>query len=393
MKIAYLNCSSGISGDMLLAGLVDCGASWAKLKQQLAALKLPGLQLTRRRVRRGHIRATQISVRAAPGARLNSMASVLRCLGQSKLPSPVQTRVRQVFTALAEAEAVVHGETKEHVHFHQLGDVDTIVDITGCVLALDMLNIERVYASAVVVGNGQVSCGTEVFPVPAPAVLQLLKGRTLRVDPRIDQETVTPTGAALVSVISREAGDSVLLRVERTGYGAGTRQFASLPNVLTVMLGQAGGDAAANEVCLIEATIDDMLPLGFQPVFESLLAKGALDVCTVPVMMKKQRPGVILRVMAPPERQEEVLAILFQETTTLGARIGRVQRRVLERKILKLKSEYGIMVDIKLGIFAGNIVTVSPEYEQCRSIARRVGKPFKTVYDRVKAQALQEVKT
>jgi len=393
MKIAYLNCSSGISGDMLLAGLVDCGASWAKLKQQLAALKLPGLQLTRRRVRRGHIRATQISVRAAPGARLNSMASVLRCLGQSKLPSPVQTRVRQVFTALAEAEAVVHGETKEHVHFHQLGDVDTIVDITGCVLALDMLNIERVYASAVVVGTGQVSCGTEVFPVPAPAVLQLLKGRTLRVDPRIDQETVTPTGAALVSVISREAGDSVLLRVERTGYGAGTRQFASLPNVLTVMLGQAGGDAAANEVCLIEATIDDMLPLGFQPVFESLLAKGALDVCTVPVMMKKQRPGVILRVMAPPERQEEVLAILFQETTTLGARIGRVQRRVLERKILKLKSEYGIMVDIKLGIFAGNIVTVSPEYEQCRSIARRVGKPFKTVYDRVKAQALQEVKT
>jgi len=393
MKIAYLNCTSGISGDMLLAGLVDCGASWAKLKQQLAALKLPGLQLTRRRVRRGHIRATQISVRAAPGARLNSMASVLRCLGQSKLPSPVQTRVRQVFTALAEAEAVVHGETKEHVHFHQLGDVDTIVDITGCVLALDMLNIERVYASAVVVGTGQVSCGTEVFPVPAPAVLQLLKGRTLRVDPRIDQETVTPTGAALVSVISREAGDSVLLRVERTGYGAGTRQFASLPNVLTVMLGQAGGDAAANEVCLIEATIDDMLPLGFQPVFESLLAKGALDVCTVPVMMKKQRPGVILRVMAPPERQEEVLAILFQETTTLGARIGRVQRRVLERKILKLKSEYGIMVDIKLGIFAGNIVTVSPEYEQCRSIARRVGKPFKTVYDRVKAQALQEVKT
>jgi len=393
MKIAYLNCTSGISGDMLLAGLVDCGASWAKLKQQLAALKLPGLQLTRRRVRRGHIRATQISVRAAPGARLNSMASVLRCLGQSKLPSPVQTRVRQVFTALAEAEAVVHGETKEHVHFHQLGDVDTIIDITGCVLALDMLNIERVYASAVVVGTGQVSCGTEVFPVPAPAVLQLLKGRTLRVDPRIDQETVTPTGAALVSVISREAGDSVLLRVERTGYGAGTRQFASLPNVLTVMLGQAGGDAAANEVCLIEATIDDMLPLGFQPVFESLLAKGALDVCTVPVMMKKQRPGVILRVMAPPERQEEVLAILFQETTTLGARIGRVQRRVLERKILKLKSEYGIMVDIKLGIFAGNIVTVSPEYEQCRSIARRVGKPFKTVYDRVKAQALQEVKT
>ena len=393
MKIAYLNCSSGISGDMLLAALVNCGASWAKLKQQLAALKLPGLQLTRRRVRRGHIRATQISVRAAPGARLNSMASVLRCLGQSKLPSPVQTRVRLVFTALAEAEAVVHGETKEHVHFHQLGDVDTIIDITGCVLALDMLNIERVYASAVVVGTGQVSCGTEVFPVPAPAVLQLLKGRTLRVDPRIDQETVTPTGAALVSVISREAGDSVLLRVERTGYGAGTRQFASLPNVLTVMLGQAGGDAAANEVCLIEATIDDMLPLGFQPVFESLLAKGALDVCTVPVMMKKQRPGVILRVMAPPERQEEVLAILFQETTTLGARIGRVQRRVLERKILKLKSEYGIMVDIKLGIFAGNIVTVSPEYEQCRSIARRVGKPFKTVYDRVKAQALQEVKT
>ncbi|MCP4650945.1 MAG: nickel pincer cofactor biosynthesis protein LarC [PVC group bacterium] len=390
MKIAYLDCFSGISGDMTLGAFIDCGVKVADLKKQLAKLKIKGFDLKVRRVKRGHISGTKVDVMVGNKVRFSNLKRVFSLIDKSSLDKEVKQRAKDVYSNLAKAEAAVHREKIDSVHFHQLGDLDTVIDIVGCVICMKLLGIEKMYASSLTLGSGMVRCGKDIFPLPAPATLQLLKKRSVAMDPGLKHETVTPTGAAIIATLTQEVVGSLPMRVIKTGYGAGTYQDPQMPNLLTVIIADVEKKYVHDTVNVVAVNIDDTLPLNFEILFERLFASGALDVYTVPVMMKKMRPGILLHVLAEDGCLDKVLAHIFEETTTLGVRISKVFRRKIERKVLNLKTDYGIIVGVKIGSLGGQIVNIAPEYEDCKKIALRKKLPFKTVYDRVKAQAVKK---
>ena len=392
MKIAYIDCYSGISGDMLLGGLIDCGVKVSELKKELAKLKIKGVDIRIRQVKRGHITGTKVDIVGDHLRHFHNLKEVLNCLNKSKLEISVKKIAVDVFTILAKAEAKVHRQKLDTVHFHQLGSLDTIVDVVGCILAIKMLGVEKVYASAVTLGSGKVQCGKDVFPLPAPATLQLLKDRTVFIDASLRHETVTPTGAALLSALTHELPAHFPLQVKNVGYGAGSYSDDKLANLLTVMVAESEEKYLTDRITVIEANIDDILPLNFEILFERLFGAGALDVYTVPVMMKKMRQGTLLHVQVSDEKFiiNSILSVIFTETTTIGVRITSVSRRKLTRKTLKLKTNYGIIVRVKIAQLSGGIVNIAPEYEDCKKIALQKNKSFKLVYDTIKAQAVKE---
>ena len=393
MKIAYIDCYSGISGDMLLGGLIDCGVKVSDLKKELAKLKIKGFDIKTRRVKRGHITGTKVDVIGGDIKHFHNLKEILNCLDKSKLQKSVKELAKDVFISLAKAEAKVHRQKLAKVHFHQVGALDTIIDIVGSILAIKMLKIEQVYASSVTLGSGKVTCGKDVFPLPAPAALQLLKKRQICMDSSLRHETVTPTGAALLVTLTKPADMNLALRVKQVGYGAGSYSSENSANLLTVMLAETENNFLQDKITVIETNIDDTLALNFEILFEKLFLKGALDVYTVPVMMKKMRQGTLLQVQIPSDIDiNEILSIIFEETTTIGVRINTVFRRKLARKALKLKTNYGIIVRVKIAQIQGENINISPEYEDCRKIALKKNKQFKVVYENVKAQAVKELR-
>ncbi|MCL6612582.1 MAG: nickel pincer cofactor biosynthesis protein LarC [Peptococcaceae bacterium] len=390
MKTLYLDCFSGISGDMCLGALIDAGADPAMLEMELRRLPLSDWDMRAERETRRGITGTRVKIEVKEQHQPHRRFSEIRDL---ILGSPLPERVRDISTAifqrLAEAEGKVHGVPAGEVHFHEVGAVDSIVDIVGISLALHFLKVEEVACSPVPAGSGFVECRHGLLPVPAPATAELLKGVPLR---KLDVtgELTTPTGAAVVAALAESYGPLPEMTVEAVGYGFGSKDFG-LPNFLRVFIGEAAGKKTAFEsetVLVMEANIDDMNPQFAGHVMERLFAAGALEVFISPVYMKKNRPGFLLTALCRPGNRDALLQILFNETTTLGVRFGEERRAVLERRVEEVDSPYG-RVRMKMALESGGrILKAAPEYEDCRKIALEKGVPLREVYEAALFEAL-----
>ncbi|WIG60446.1 MAG: hypothetical protein OJF49_003194 [Ktedonobacterales bacterium] len=389
--LAYLDCFSGISGDMLLGALLDAGLRLDDLRVGLAALKLPGYTLDAEAVTDKGISGTRARVRldATEQHEHRRLSDIEALLAQSALAEAVQRRARAVFTRLAEAEAKIHGTTPAKVTFHEVGAVDSIVDIVGVALGLDLLGVERLYCSELPLTSGRVQTAHGPLPVPAPATLELLRetGAVWRPG-EAEGELVTPTGAAVVAALATFARPT--LSVRRVGYGFGTRQLP-WANCLRLLLGDApsvagipgeAADFVRDEIAVLESNIDNMTGEALGWLMERLLAAGALDVSYTPVQMKKNRPGTLLMVLAPVGEAERLAALLLRESSTLGVRLRRTERVTAGRRVEVIETPLG-PVRVKLKLAGETVLAVSPEYEDCRALAERHGLPVETVMARV----------
>lgn len=382
MKIAYFDCFSGISGDMVLGALVDAGLPLEIFTELIDNLNLPGCRITSRKVKRAGILATKIDITFPPEKK--SPAEILSLIQSLDIPQKLKEKSKRIFLTIAKTEAYIHQEDIDSLHLHELGSIDTLIDIVGSVVGLDRMGVKKVYSSPVNVGGGTVKSAHGLLPVPAPATVRILKGVPIY-SSGVEAELTTPTGAAILTGFSPIYGPLPPMKLEKIGYGAGGREL-SLPNLLRVLIGEQDTQPEEEWVSILETNIDDMNPEFYEYVIESLLKKGALDVFLTPVQMKKSRPGVLLSVICYEEKQDELLKVLFTETPTLGVRISHVRRKKLKREIKKLKTSLGD-VRVKIGILNEKIVSVSPEYEDCKKVALEKNMPLRKVYEVVKIEA------
>lgn len=379
-KIVYLDCFSGISGDMFLSALLDAGVvEKAFLEEKLGLLGLGEVRLSLKRVKRAALSAAHLSLKLPDDeASHRDFREIRRLIEQSRLQEGEKRRALGIFQHLAEAEAKIHGTAVEEVHFHEVGALDSIVDIVGAAVVLEALAAERYYTSKINLGSGSVKTRHGLLPVPAPATLELLKGLPTY-SSGVEAELTTPTGAAILKHLAPQYGLPAA-RWQTIGYGAGTQELKT-PNVLRVLVGESLPQEPGwerQEALVIEADIDDMSPELLPHVRERLFKEGAQDVSWHPLQMKKGRLGFRLCVLGLPEDADRLCEVIFRETTTLGVRIHRVEKRILERKIVKVETPYGA-VRVKLGLFGGKVVNVAPEYEDCVQLAARRGAPLKEV--------------
>jgi uncharacterized protein (TIGR00299 family) protein len=392
MRIAYFDCFSGISGNMILGALLDAGLELEALKQGLAALGLSGYEIKARRVLKRYIAGTLVEVKTLEEGVERHLGDILGIIEGSDLSGEIKETCGSIFTRLAEAEARVHGLDVEDIHFHEVGGLDAIVDVVGSVVGLDLLGVEEVYSSPLHLETGFVKCAHGKLPVPAPATLKLVKGvPTYGRD--IEAELTTPTGAAIITTLAQGFGRAPLMAVEAIGYGAGHRDLP-IPNLLRISIGEAteAGDQGYEEdvVTVVEANIDDMNPELYEHVVERLFDRGALDVFLTPIQMKKGRPAVKLSAIVREADLSGVLNALFDETTTLGARLYDARRKKLSRESALVETRYG-KVGVKVGKVGDVIKNISPEYEDCRRIASQLDIPLKEIYDEAKRAARERI--
>ena len=380
MKLLYLDCFAGISGDMLLGALIDLGVPEDSLRQELAKLALSDYSITTRRVVKQNIAATKFDCQEEHHHHDHrGFTEIAGMITGSALPEPVKCRAVSVFRRLGEVEAKIHAVPLEQIHFHEIGAVDSIVDIVGVCIALELLDVEAVQASPLPCGSGFVETAHGKFPVPAPATLELLRGVPV-IASNITAELVTPTGAALLAEFCNQYGPLPALVVEKIGYGAGTRDLPGLPNVLRAVLGQTTELPVVDTVAVVEANIDDLNPEFFGEVMERLLATGALDVFWTPVQMKKNRPGTLLTVLCEASDADRVAELVLTHTTSFGVRIHEARRRKLVREIVMVRTRHG-EIAVKIGRLADKVVQRSPEFESCRRAAAEASVPVKDVYN------------
>ena len=394
MRIAYFNCFAGVAGDMIVGALLDAGLELPDLERELAKLGVGGYTVAARKTEKNGIAGTKFDVVTEEESVSRSAAEVIRIVEDSSLDEDVKRTSAAILQTLARVEAGIHNASIDAIHLHEVGGLDAIVDVVASVAGLKLLGVDEVRASSIHVGTGFLECRHGTLPVPAPATLALLEGVPV-VSRGIEAELATPTGVAIVRTLAAgdtgsggtlAAGDTGFgpmpaMRVETTGYGAGSRDLP-IPNLLRVTIGQAGSAYEADEVTLIETNIDDMSPEIIGYVCELLMSQGALDVYTTPVFMKKNRPGTLLSVLARPAEEDAVVATLFRETTTLGVRIGMLRRQKLERETVEIDTRFGPVV-VKVSRHDGRIANAAPEYESVRKIALLRGIPLKDVYDEV----------
>ena len=391
-RVVYFDCPSGASGDMVLGALVDAGVTIDALRTALEKLRLPGWTLIAREVRRGAFRATKVDVeidRGAPQPHRN-LGDIVAILSASGLAPTVVERATKIFTRLAEAEARVHGSTVGDVHFHDVGAVDAIVDVTGAVIALELLGARGVHVSALPLGGGFVDGPHGRMPIPGPGTFELLRGFPV-VDTGVRAELVTPTGAAILTTLADGAGRMPPMTVERVGYGAGTKDFPGTANVLRAVVGETAAAATPVEtIAQVETTIDDMSPQLYEPLMERLLEAGALDVFLAPVIMKRSRPGTVLTALCPPARVEALSRVLFAESSTIGVRWTEMSRARLEREMVTLTTAYGAL-PFKVSRLEGRVLTVTPEFADVVRIAREKSLPVREVLDQARADARRQL--
>jgi uncharacterized protein (TIGR00299 family) protein len=374
MKICYLDAFSGISGDMTVGALLDAGASCDALLAALHSLDT-GARFEVEKTVRGGVTASKFRVHtdAAPPAKHRHLSHILEMIDRAPLSPRAQAAASAVFLRLGEAEAAVHGVPVEKVHFHEVGAVDSIADIVGACVALDLLDVSEVHASAINVGSGTVQTEHGLLPVPAPATASLLAGKPIYSrGPEV--ELTTPTGAALAVTLASSFGPLPAMRISSVGHGAGDRDFKQHANVLRVLIGDRTGVPEATLVSVIEANIDDSSPQVLGYALERLMDAGALDAALSPLQMKKNRPGSLLRVIAKPEDQERLAQIIFAETSTLGLRIYAAERRVEARSMLEVETPFG---PIRGKVSAQG--AFAPEFDDCKAIAQRTGTPLPRV--------------
>jgi uncharacterized protein (TIGR00299 family) protein len=382
--IAYLDCVGGVAGDMLLAALLDAGASLDVLREVPRRLGLDGVEIRVTEVERHGCGALHVDV-VAPHE-LDRHHRSWRDIRAQLEETQADGRALAVFARLAEAEARVHRVAPEDVHFHELGAVDTLVDVCGVVALFADLGVERVTCSPLPVGRGTTRAAHGVLPLPSPATLELLRGAAL-VGVDTEKETVTPTGAALVSTLASGFGPLPPLVLDRVGTGAGTWDPPERPNVVRVLLGSPLRETP--DVVQLETNLDDLNPELVPDAVERCFAAGALDVWTAPVQMKKGRPGVVLAALARPHDEEAVARAMLEETSALGLRVSRLRRVELERAE-RTVAVAGGSVRVKLGLLDGRVVNVAPEHDDCAALARATGRPVKTVWAAALAAAAAE---
>ena len=386
-KTIYFDCYGGISGDMALGALVDCGVKLEDLKTMLTLLNLPGYDLDAQKVSLYGISGTKVSVRLHRedcGAR--RLSDITALINKSTLPDRVKRDSGAVFSLLAEAEAAVHGTSVEKVHFHEVGAVDAIVDIVGTAVALYLLGVDEIICSPLPLGRGEVKTAHGTLPLPAPAVVELLSRRNVPVyGCEILHESVTPTGAAIVAALAKRFGCLPSFTIEKNGCGSGTYD-PGYPNYLRVLYGSPGEDCSrkAEQVAVIETNIDDLNPEVYSYLMEQLFQEGALDVYYAPVQMKKNRPAVHLTVLADPECSGRLEQILFRETSTLGVRRTVVDRVVRSRQVETVQTPWGpVRVKVAFDMDRDRAVNIAPEYEDCRVAAIKSGLPLREIYRQV----------
>lgn len=391
MRQIYFDCFSGISGDMVIASLLDAGLKIEELQEGLSSLGLEGYEIRAEKTSRRHLSATNFFVEVAdePQPKERGLVQILELLDASRLSPAVKDKAKSIFTGLAEAEAEIHSTIPEKIHFHEVGAIDAIVDVVGALIGLERLEIDEVYSSPVNAGGGFVECRHGVLPVPAPAALKLLEG--VPIYSRGPQaELVTPTGAVLLTSLAKSFGPLPPQRILCHGYGAGKRDFPEWPNLLRVIIGEPTEAYSGDEVVVMSTTIDDMNPENFEYLIDLLLEKGALDAYLTPVQAKKTRPGTLLTVLCRPEDEAAMASILFAESTTFGVRYHREARLKLDRTIMEVTTEWGV-VRVKVGAAGEKLLTVSPEFEDCKGLARANGVPLRLVYDEARNRAMKEL--
>ncbi|HOC39631.1 MAG TPA: nickel pincer cofactor biosynthesis protein LarC [Thermodesulfobacteriota bacterium] len=382
MAIAYFDCFSGISGDMVVGALVDLGCPLSFLQENLASLPLGACVLTASRQQQASLTGTRFLVdQAHPDKTERTFRDIQQIIAASSLPGIVKEQALQVFHCLAEAEARIHDQPIEDVHFHEIGATDTIVDVTASLLGIHYLDIKRVFSSPLPLGSGFVRCRHGLLPVPAPATLEILKSVPVYAGDS-GFELVTPTGAAIAVTLAERFGSMPPLRIKSVGYGVGERVTGEKPNLLRVLLGTSTEAITEETLIVIETALDDLNPEIYQHVMDLLFQHGALDVFLIPVYMKKNRPGTLLRVIAHERDLTVLSSTIFQETSTLGLRYCRVDRLRVHRESEFLETPWGT-VRVKISIDPEGKRFVSPEYEDCRRIAREQGIPLKRIYQEI----------
>ncbi|HEV8714243.1 MAG TPA: nickel pincer cofactor biosynthesis protein LarC [Candidatus Binatia bacterium] len=378
MKIAYFDAFSGLSGDMTVGALLHIGVSLDALRAELMKLPLSGYQLSQSERLQSGIRATKFDVEVSEPLGERSFRAIAHMLQESTLIPQVKETALRIFTVLAEAEGRVHGVAAEAVHFHEVGAVDSIVDIVGAAFGLHALGIEKVYASALPMGKGFVPSRHGVLPIPGPATVELLKGWPIRLEDG-DAELVTPTGAAIIAAVAQH-GPVPQLQLAAVGYGAGERTLPDRPNLLRVLVGDTGETPREEQLLVLETNIDDLNPELYEHVMERLFAAGARDVFLAPIQMKKNRPGVLLWVLGEIADRDKLSTIIFAESSTLGIRSYPVTRVALRRESKEVVTPYG-GVRVKLAHGPDGRVNVAPEYEDCKRLAREQEVPLKLIYE------------
>lgn len=387
MKTAYLDCFSGISGDMFLGALLDAGLPFEELERILATLPLKGYGLEAQKIGKQHLFGIRLAVSVDSGKHAHrGLKEIREIVEGGDLSTGVKHTIMDIFESIAREEGNIHNRPPGEVHFHEVGAVDSIIDIVGAVYGLEFLGITSLSASALPLGSGFVETRHGRIPLPAPATIALLKDVPVY-DSGLEYEMVTPTGAALVKGLAHSFGSMPPMMVETVGYGAGTRDLPDRPNLLRILVGREHLEKQVETVVLLEANLDDMNPEWMGFLMERLLEAGALDVIFCPVQMKKNRPGVLLQVMGRPHQREELMEILFREATTLGIRFRYSQRTTLRGEAIEIESPWGTL-SVKKVLGQKGSTTVMPEYEACQRIAREKGIPLREIYHWVNSQNL-----
>ncbi|MBM3239731.1 nickel pincer cofactor biosynthesis protein LarC [Candidatus Poribacteria bacterium] len=439
MKIAYFDCFSGISGDMILGALVDAGVDGEALQSELLKLKLQDYSLNFTKSIKHGITGTKANVRILEEAESHHhehaddehngehagaiheviversehthdelshshitsrfLSDIFTLIDESNLNQRIKNTTKAIFDRLAAAEAKVHGVTKDTVHLHEVSAVDSIVDIVGAVIGIDLLDIEEVYASPISLGSGFVRCSHGVMPVPVPGTLELLVGVPVR-QTNIRKELVTPTGAAIITTLAKGFGAMPQMTIDKIGYGAGSRDLEEQPNLLRVIIGEkkedsslspfqrgagglfkeAGGCYDEDKIIVLETNIDDMSSEIYGYLMEKLFPLGALDVFFTPIFMKKNRPATMLNVLVEQQNLENIVNFILAETTTFGVRFYEVERQKLQREFMTVKTQYGD-IRVKMGKVGDKVIKAVPEYEDCKKLAEANGVPVRKVYE------------
>jgi len=385
MTFAYFDTVGGLSGDMTLGAFVSAGVSLDHLTGELRKLGLEGYELSATHVERSGIVATKIDV-IVSGDQLHHrhLKDISAIIDSSTLSTRVKETAMAIFREVAIGEAKVHNSSIERVHFHEVGALDSIVDIVGTAVCLDYLNIDDVYSSPVKLGNGgQIETQHGVMPIPTPATIEILKGYPTILT-SIKAELTTPTGAAIIKALSKGMLSGERMRVERIGYGAGTREIEEIPNLLRIMVGQLEAEYATDEIVSVETNIDDMNPEIYPFVIEKLMESGAHDAYLVPILMKKGRPGMLLSVLVERSKLDPILSILFLETTTLGVRIQPIERRKVSRSSRQVQTSFGT-VTVKV-IRKDEVEYLVPEFEECKRLSREKAIPLKEIYKQLERE-------
>lgn len=391
MNIAYFDCFSGISGDMAIAAFLDAGLKLSVLSRELGRLNIAGYRLKQRRVKRGALSGTKFEcIKTTRYSGHRSLDNILKLISKSGLSSRVKSVSSDIFNNIGSAESKIHGfKKRDQVWLHELGDIDSIIDIVGVAVAIDELDIGEVYSSDINMGRTVVKTAHGNLPIPGPAALELLRSAPVKIL-NIESELVTPTGAGILKTLSMGFGPMPKIKISGIGYGAGSSEIEALPNMLRVIIGSKVPALKEDRVTVLETNIDDMNPQYFEHVFEELFACGALDVYSTPIQMKKMRPAVKLTAICKPEDLDRLSTVIFRETTTIGIRSYETDRIKLTRKSVTAKTEYGPVL-VKVSSGSGGVLTASPEYDDCLKIARAKKIPLRMVYDKAKETAYENI--